>query len=109
MEGTQCYRPATGCDRTGLTLPVYDYGHDQGCSITGGVVYRGCRMPELAGSFFFGDYCSGFVRSLRMESGQAAVREWPLEGIRSVSSFGTDADGEVYVVDYGGSVFRLEP
>jgi glucose/arabinose dehydrogenase len=109
MEGTQCYRPASGCDRTGLTLPVYDYGHDQGCSITGGVVYRGCRMPELAGSFFFGDYCSGFVRSLKLENGQWSVREWPIQGIQSVSSFGTDADGEAYVVDYGGSLFRLEP
>jgi glucose/arabinose dehydrogenase len=110
MEGTQCYQPSTGCDRSGLTLPVFDYGHDQGCSITGGVVYRGCRMPELAGSFFFGDYCSGFVRSLRVANGQATdVRDWPLTGIHSVTSFGVDADGEVYVVDYGGSVFRLEP
>jgi glucose/arabinose dehydrogenase len=110
MEGTACYRPASGCDRSGLTLPVYEYGHDQGCSITGGVVYRGCRMPSLAGSFFFGDYCSGFVRSLRVVNGVATdVRDWPLAGIQSVSSFGVDADGEIYVVDYGGSVFRLEP
>jgi len=109
MEGTQCYRPPRDCDRSGLTLPVYDYGHDQGCSITGGVVYRGCRMPELAGSFFFGDYCSGFVRSLRYANGRADVHDWSPAGIQSVSSFGVDADGEIYVVDYGGSVYRLEP
>ena len=110
MEATHCYRPANNCDTTGLTLPVYEYDHGQGCSIIGGVVYRGCRMPDLAGSFFFGDYCSGFVRSLRVVNGQATdVREWPLTGIHTVTGFGVDADGEVYVLDYGGSVFRLEP
>jgi hypothetical protein len=111
MEGSLCYSPPSGCDRTDLTLPVYDYGHDEGCSVTGGVVYRGCRMPALAGTFFFGDFCSGFVRSLRMSGGAATeLRSWPgLSAIESVSSFGVDADGEVYVVDYGGSVYRLEP
>jgi glucose/arabinose dehydrogenase len=111
MEGTQCYRPRTGCKTTGLTLPVYDYGHGDGCSITAGVVYRGCRMPELAGTFFFGDYCRGFVRSLRVVEGQATeVRDWPeLTEIHNISSFGLDADGEMYVVDYWGTVFRLDP
>jgi hypothetical protein len=109
-EGTLCYQPASGCNRSGQTLPVYEYGHDQGCSITGGIVYRGCRMPSLAGSFFFGDYCRGFVRSLRVAGGQASdVREWPLSGIGSVSAFGVDADGEPYVVDYDGEVYALEP
>ena len=110
MEGTRCYSPASNCDRTNLVLPVYEYGHDQGCSITGGVVYRGCKMPELSGSFFFSDYCTGFIRSLTYANGQLGpVRDWPVSGISSVSAFGTDADGEVYVVDYGGSVFRLQP
>jgi glucose/arabinose dehydrogenase len=111
-EGSQCYRPANGCNRAGITFPVYEYGHDQGCAVTGGVVYRGCRMPDLAGTYFFGDYCSGFVRSFRVANGQATeVRDWTsgLSGIDSVTSFGTDADGEVYVVDYDGEVYRLEP
>ena len=111
MEGSLCYRPSSGCDGTGLTLPIHDYGHDEGCSITGGVVYRGCRVPDLAGTYFYGDYCAGFVRSLRVTNGTATeLREWPgLSDIRSVSSFGLDADGEVYVVDYDGAVYRLEP
>ena len=110
MEGSACYQPSSGCNRSGLTLPVYEYGHDQGCSITGGLVYRGCRMPALAGTYFFGDFCRGSLRSLRVQNGQATeVREWPLAGVQSVSSFGADADGELYVVDYAGSVFRLEP
>jgi glucose/arabinose dehydrogenase len=112
MEGSQCFRPSRGCNRTGLTLPVYEYPHPEGCSVTGGLVYRGCRMPALAGSYFFGDFCTGFVRSFRLANAQATeLRDWTagLGGIDSISSFGTDADGEVYVVDYDGEVYRLEP
>ena len=109
-EGSACYSPSSGCNKAGITMPVYEYDHSQGCSITGGVVYRGCRMPDLAGTYFFGDYCRGFVRSFRSAGGQATdVRQWSLTGINSVSSFGLDADGEVYVVDYDGEVYRLEP
>jgi glucose/arabinose dehydrogenase len=111
-EGSQCYSPASGCNRTGLTPPVYEYTHSEGYSVTGGVVYRGCRVPALAGAYFFGDFCTGLVRSFRLASGQATdVRDWAagLRGINSPASFGLDADGEVYVVDYDGEVYRLEP
>jgi glucose/arabinose dehydrogenase len=111
-EGSQCYSPASGCNRTGLTLPVYEYSHAEGCSVTGGVVYRGCRMPDLAGTYFFGDFCAGFVRSFRLSNGQATeVRDWKagLRGIDSPTAFGLDADGEVHVVDFDGEVYRLEP
>jgi glucose/arabinose dehydrogenase len=111
-EGSQCYSPSGGCDRTGLTPPVYEYTHSEGCSVTGGVVYRGCRVPDLAGTYFFGDFCTGLVRSFRLANGQATdVRDWTagLRGINSPSAFGLDADGEVYVVDYDGEVYRLEP
>lgn len=111
-EGSQCYQPASGCDRTGLTPPVYEYTHAEGCSVTGGVVYRGCRMPDLAGTYFFGDFCSGLVRSFRLANGQATdVRDWTagLRGVDSPTAFGLDADGEVHVVDFDGEVYRLEP
>jgi len=109
-EGSQCYSPPSGCSRAGITLPVFEYDHSQGCSVTGGVVYRGCRMPDLAGTYFFGDFCRGSVRSFRLAGGQSTdVRQWSLSGVSSVSSFGLDADGEVYVVDYDGEVYRLEP
>jgi glucose/arabinose dehydrogenase len=109
-EGSECYRPPSGCDKSGITLPVFEYDHSEGCSVTGGVVYRGCRMPDLAGAYFFGDYCNGVIRSFRWAGGRATeVRAWSVGGPGSVSSFGLDADGEVYVVDYGGSVYRLEP
>ena len=112
LEGSQCFSPASGCNRSGLVLPVYEYSHSEGCSVTGGVVYRGCRMPDLAGTYFFGDFCTGLVRSFRLASGQATdLRDWTagLRGVGSPSSFGLDADGEAYVVDYDGEVYRLEP
>lgn len=111
-EGTLCFAPPAGCDRAGLTMPVLEYGHGEGCSVTGGVVYAGCRMPDLVGTYFYGDFCSGFVRSFRLVEGVATEgRDWTadLQGIDRISSFGTDARGEVYVVDYDGEVYRLEP
>jgi len=75
-------------------------------------VYRGCRMPDLAGTYFFGDFCSGLVRSFRLANSQATeVRDWTagLRGIDSPTAFGLDADGEVHVVDFDGEVYRLEP
>jgi glucose/arabinose dehydrogenase len=112
LEGSQCFDPPSGCDRAGTTLPVYEYSHAEGCSVTGGVVYRGCRMPDLAGTYFFADFCSGFVRSFRLVDGRATdVRDWTagLRGIDRPTSFGLDAEGEVHVVDYDGEVYRLEP
>jgi glucose/arabinose dehydrogenase len=112
LEGSECYSPPSGCDRAGLTPPVYEYRQPEGCSVIGGVVYRGCRMPDLAGTYFFGDFCSGFVRSFRLAGGQASdVRDWTggLRGVDSPAAFGRDSDGELYVVDYDGEVYRLEP
>jgi glucose/arabinose dehydrogenase len=109
MEGSECYRPAN-CARTGLTLPIYDYPHAEGCSVTGGAVYRGQRMPNLAGHYFFADYCQGWIRSFRYDG--SAVREprqWVLENAGRVLSFGEDAAGELYVLVDRGSVYRLAP
>ena len=113
MEGTACHRPSTGCPTAGLTLPVLDYGRNVGGSITGGYVYRGCRMPGYAGTYFYGDFVSGTIRSFRLQNGQAAdQRDWTStvgRNIGNVSSFGQDAEGELYIVDYDGEVYRLEP
>jgi glucose/arabinose dehydrogenase len=111
-EGTLCYSPRTGCDTSGITMPVAEYDHDQGCSVTGGVVYGGCRMPDLVGTYFYSDYCTGFVRSFRLAGETAGEeRDWTggVGDLGSVSSFGVDGEGEVYVVSYGGQVYRLEP
>ena len=112
-EGTRCFRPSSGCSFTGLTAPVLEYGHSSGCSITGGVVYRGCRLPGYQGTYFYADYCSAMIRSFRIQNGQATEqRDWtaPLgRGLNSITSFGRDAEGEVYIVDHDGEVYKIVP
>jgi glucose/arabinose dehydrogenase len=116
MEGSRCYSPSSNCNMSGLTLPVTDYGRSDGFSVTGGVVYRGCRMPGYAGQYFYADYGSGMIRSFRFDGSRATdPRDWTaaLSGasraIRNPSSFGVDADGEIYIVDYDGEVYRMDP
>ena len=116
MEGTRCFSPSSGCNTSGLTLPVTEYGRSDGFSVTGGVVYRGCRMPGYAGHYFYADYGTGLIRSFRLEGGRAVdARDWTaaLGGaarvIRNPSSFGVDADGEIYIVDYDGEAYRIDP
>jgi glucose/arabinose dehydrogenase len=109
-EGTLCFG-ASNCDRSGITFPVTEYGHDVGCAVTGGYVYRGNAIPSFRGHYFYGDFCSGFVRSLRVDGGHAVEeREWPqLAPGGQITSFGQDSAGEVYIVTSGGSVFRFAP
>jgi glucose/arabinose dehydrogenase len=108
MEGTQCYNPSSGCNQAGLTLPILDYDHSQGCSITGGFVYRGAAIPEVRGHYFYSDYCSGWLRSFRLSGGAATdQRDWPIGNIGSVTSFGVDSARELYILSSSGRVYRL--
>ena len=108
MEATHCFS-SSACDRDGLTLPVLEYGHGEGCSITGGHVYRGNAVRGIAGHYFYSDYCSGWIRSFRYANGVAADRtDWGLDA-GQVLSFGEDAAGEVYVLNAAGIVYRLAP
>jgi glucose/arabinose dehydrogenase len=110
MEGSECLDGGQ-CDRTGLTLPVFEYEHDQGCSITGGYVYRGTAIPALQGLYFFGDFCEGWVRSFRYIGGEALeLTDWPaLAPGGSVNSFGEDASGELYLMGSAGTVYKVVP
>jgi glucose/arabinose dehydrogenase len=110
MEATHCYN-AGSCDQNGLTLPQFEYGHNDGCSVTGGYVYRGSAIPALQGLYFFGDYCQGWVRSFRFQGGAATeLTDWPtLRPGGSITSFGEDAAGELYVIVQSGSVFKFVP
>lgn len=108
MEGSSCYN-ASSCDQSGLTLPIHTYPTSGGnCAVTGGYVYRGSSIPEIAGHYFFTDHCAGGLRSLRFADGNAQdVREWDVGSTGNVSSFGEDAAGELYVVGHGGTVWRI--
>ncbi|HEY8370908.1 MAG TPA: PQQ-dependent sugar dehydrogenase, partial [Thermodesulfobacteriota bacterium] len=112
MEGTLCRR-TDGCGGRGYTLPVLEYQthRDGTCSVTGGYVYRGSAIPDLQGTYFYADYCAGWVRSFRYVGGRAAdPRVWPtLAPGGNVPSFGEDAQGELYVLSSNGTVYRIVP
>ena len=89
-----------------LVFPVATYGRSNGCSVSGGFVYRGSSVPAARGRYFYGDFCSGIVWSLTRSSGKARVRREPFQ-VDSLASFGEDARGELYLVSLEGSVYRL--
>ncbi|MEB2324467.1 MAG: PQQ-dependent sugar dehydrogenase, partial [Sorangiineae bacterium] len=113
MEGTHCYNPASGCDQSGKTLPVAEYNHSEGCSVTGGFVYRGKNIPALRGAYLYADFCSSQFWSFRYSGGAATglkeiTSEFTSGDVGQISSFGQDAHGELYVTDFGGRVWRID-
>jgi len=109
LEGTHCR--IAGCNTSGLTMPVTEYGHTNNqCSVTGGYVYRGTRVNQLIGHYMYADFCAGFVLSFLYAGGQATQgRNWTseLSPGGSIVSFGEDARGDVYIVTYAGPVYRI--
>ena len=118
-EGTHCYNPSSGCDTlVGLTDPIHEYLHtDPGnpCSITGGYVYRGCAIPDLRGPYFFADYCSAQIWSFRFDGSNISefldrTAELGPVGAFEISSFGEDAQGELYICALSaGIVYKIVP
>lgn len=111
LEGTLCYGAAT-CERNGLTLPAFEYDHGtddaNGCSITGGFVYRGRALPELAGRYLYSDFCRGWLKSFYAGTGGVAEgRDWNLRNIGRVVSFGQDAEGELYLITSAGGIHKI--
>ncbi|MGH7787744.1 MAG: PQQ-dependent sugar dehydrogenase [Candidatus Binatia bacterium] len=122
FEGSQCFEPAPlfpSCPAppAGFTFPIHEYDHNEGCAITGGFVYRGCAVPALRGRYFYSDFCTAFVRSFELALGTPAnhvdhtadVAPGGGLSIATVTSFGEDARGELYIADQGGEIFRLIP
>ncbi|TMC64007.1 MAG: PQQ-dependent sugar dehydrogenase [Chloroflexi bacterium] len=107
MEGFHCYPSGDPCSIPGLTPPVSEYGHALGCSVTGGVVYRGKAFSALVGAYLFSDYCSGTIWAIDAATNE--TRDPPIVGRthRSISSFGEDEAGEIYVADLGGELLRV--
>lgn len=109
MEADRCY-PLNdlSCDQDGLTGPIVYYTHADGCSVIGGYVYRGDRLPELGGTYLYGDFCSGKLLGLRYNGAGVTDHVLLAETELQLSSFGMDESGEVYLLDYrGGGIFRL--
>ena len=106
MEGAHCYNPDP-CSQSGLAQPVFEYDHSQGCSVTGGFVYRGTIYPRMQGIYFFSDYCSGRIWGLRRD-GSSWQSTLLLTSSYTVTTFGEDEAGSVYLADYGrGDVYQL--
>jgi len=109
LEGYECFEDED-CVDPGTVEPVLAYPHSEGCAVIGGVVYRGDAIPELAGHYFYGDFCGGWVRSFRYAGGEAFDhRDWTaqLGDVGQILAFGTDAAGEVYVTTGASAVYRL--
>jgi glucose/arabinose dehydrogenase len=114
-EGFACYQPAAGCFTLGLVPPLLQYAHGRSCAVVGGYAYRGAAAPALQGTYFYGDFCGGWIRTFRL------VNDYPSEelpevelprvngAIDNVVSFGEDANGELYVVTAAGRIYRIAP
>jgi hypothetical protein len=109
MEGKECFGGGTSCNMNGLTLPVWDYSHSQGCSVIGGFVYRGVAIPALRGTYFYLDYCAAWIETFRWAGGavSSSRRYLWLDSSEFPNSFGEDADGELYITSESGNVFKV--
>jgi glucose/arabinose dehydrogenase len=110
FEGEICLE-TPHCVSEGLTFPVYEYNRNSGCAIVGGEVYRGAVIPELQGHYFFGDFCRAWVRSIKYENGAITEEsDWPeLDKGSLLTSFGTDASGELYFTTLEGQLWKIVP
>lgn len=109
MEGLHCFSPSSGCDQSGLILPVWEYPHSQGRSITGGYVYRGPTVPELTGRYIYGDFTSGRIWALAYDGDQAVENVELLDTGFGIASFGTDPNNELYICAFDGRIYRFVP
>lgn len=107
MEGTQCFNPDENCDQSGLTLPIWEYEHDLGESITGGYVYRGPSLESLTGQYIYGDFISGRIWTLEFSDPENPTNTELLNSDLNISSFGTDADNELFICSFDGNIYRL--
>jgi glucose/arabinose dehydrogenase len=107
MEGLHCYSPASGCDQSGLALPIAEYDHSQGCSVTGGYVYRGDPIASLKGYYIYGDYCSGNIWALTYDGDTVTENTLLVDSDLSITSFGQDLAGNLYILDRQGGIYTL--
>lgn len=108
MEGNHCFNPASDCDDGTLVPPIVEYDHTLGCSVTGGYVYRGSLVPALFGTYLFGDFCTGVIWGTRFDQATGWTTTVLHDTNFTISTFGEDQEGELYVADYGtGTIYRI--
>ena len=107
MEGAHCFRPKTGCDAGGLEAPVLEYSSDEGCSVIGGYVYRGDRLPSLWGAYVYADYCSGSIWALRYKDGSITDQRLIARFDGNITSFGEDGEGNLYILTQSSGMYEF--
>ncbi len=108
VEGLHCYPPSISeCQGSGLEVPVVEYSHDEGCSVTGGYVYRGSRLEDLYGAYIYGDFCSGKIWALRFDGSEVTWHTLLIDSELNISSFGEDENGELYILSFDRYIYRL--
>lgn len=117
MEGSHCFhgRKLTSflrnrtedCDQAGLELPVVEYDRSGGCSITGGYVYRGTRIPSLVGAYVYGDFCTGKIWAIRQNEGVTTEHRLLADSSLKLSAFGEDSSGELYMLSFDKKIYRF--
>jgi glucose/arabinose dehydrogenase len=108
MEGMHCFNPPSGCNMTGLMLPIIEYSHSEGNAVIGGFVYHGSNIAALKGMYVFGDLGTGKIWTLQETSPNMFTRGLAATTGKTISSLGQDLSGELYVVDYGGgNMYRI--
>ncbi len=106
LEGFHCHEPAQGCDAGDSVLPILEYDHSEGVSVTGGYVYRGSHIPELQGKYLFADFGSGTIW-VAQQNGSEWTKQVFQQTNWNIASFAEDEIGEVYLISFSGSVYQL--
>jgi glucose/arabinose dehydrogenase len=108
MEATHCFNPSSNCQTSDMTLPVAEYSHSFGCSVTGGYRYHGTRYRRLQGLYFYSDYCSGTIWTLKQSADDSFSSQTQIDTNFAVSTFGEDNNGELYLADLaGGAIYQV--
>jgi glucose/arabinose dehydrogenase len=108
MEGKHCFDPRSGCNQSGVRLPIHEYGRDEGISVTGGFVYRGPTLKDLTGKYIYADYATRRVWALEHSDFSRPVNTQLFEADFNISSFGVDHNNELYLCGFDGKIYLME-
>ena len=105
LEGDRCFKPAQNCDGSSTIAPIAVYDRDAGCSVTGGVVYRGDAVPEISNTYLYSDFCTGTIWAIQADT--PTMPTIVATGAGQVSSFGHGVNDAVYVLRFNDSILQL--